>query len=325
MAQTLFAGSILSLPAEGAERLLKADDGDAALLYLHLLRNVANPTPQNWDAARAQRALDVLIRLHMAPAGTTAPSPVAPAPPIAPLPAEIPAPTYSVEEITCALGETESPFTFLADEVERQLGKKLNATDLKILYTLYDHLALPLEVILLLVSWCIEEHERKYGKGRRPFLSHIRREGFIWARQGVETAEAAEEHLKKLNFLRSREGALLQILDLPPRPLVSREQSYLASWLDMGFDDETLRIAFEKTVMKKGSLDWTYLNGILRRWHEKGLHTAAAVASGDRDTVLRAGQGGAPTVASTGADDGSTRADMDRMRRIIDQMKQEDG
>ena len=51
----------------------------------------------------------------------------------------------------------------------------------------------------------------------------------------------------------------------------------------MGFDDEALRAAYERTIMKKQSLDWSYMNGILRRWHEKGLHTLAAIQAGDRD------------------------------------------
>lgn len=59
----------------------------------------------------------------------------------------------------------------------------------------------------------------------------------------------------------------------------------------MGFDDEALRMAYEKTVLKKQSMDWGYMNGILRRWHQKGLHTAAAIQAGDRDPrPLRAGQ-----------------------------------
>ena len=48
-----------------------------------------------------------------------------------------------------------------------------------------DHLALPAEVILMLVGWCTEEMERKYGPGRKPFLSQIRREGFASARSMV--------------------------------------------------------------------------------------------------------------------------------------------
>lgn len=103
--------------------------------------------------------------------------------------------------------------------MERRLGKRLSANDLKILLTLYDHLALPGEVILMLVTWCIEETERKYGPGRRPFLSQVRKEGFAWSRQGIDTVEAAEAHLKKLAQLHTREREVLRLLDIPgPAP-----------------------------------------------------------------------------------------------------------
>lgn len=102
--------------------------------------------------------------------------------------------------------------------MERRLGKRLSANDLKILLTLYDHLALPGEVILMLVTWCIEETERKYGPGRRPFLSQVRKEGFAWSRQGIDTVEAAEAHLKKLTQLRTREREVLRLLDIPGPP-----------------------------------------------------------------------------------------------------------
>ena len=90
--------------------------------------------------------------------------------------------------------------------------------------------------------------------------------------------------------------AILRLLDIPARPLVERERTYIAAWQDMGFDNEALRLAYEKTVMKKQSMDWGYMNGILRRWHEKGLHTVAAIQAGDG---LRRNRGGAPTQGRT--------------------------
>ena len=236
---------------------------------------------------------------------------------------EEPPPEYALEDISAALEDLSSAFPALCDEVERRLGKKLSANDLKILYTLYDHLALPAEVILMLVGWCTAEVERKYGPGRRPFLSQIRREGFAWARRGIDTLERAEEHVARLTRLRSREGEVLRLLDIPPRPLVERERTYIQAWDDMGFDDGAIRMAYEKTVLKKQSMDWGYMNGILRRWHEKGLHTAAAVQAGDRDPrpTLAGGQRGRPASA---AEEQRAREDMERTRRLMEQMRREE-
>ena len=313
MSQTLIPGSILAMSDQAADRLLKLDSGDAALLYLHLLRR-GSPQGLPWPFQRLQTALDQLKSVGLAPGEAALPDPP---------PQEAPPPEYSLEDISAALETPSSAFPALCDEVERRLGKKLSANDLKILYTLYDHLALPAEVILLLVGWCTEETQRKYGPGRRPFLSQIRKEGFIWARRGIDTMERAEEHIARLQRLRTREAEVLRLLDIPPRSLVEREKTYIAAWDDMGFADDAIRLAYERTVLKKQSMDWGYMNGILRRWHEKGLHTAAAVQAGDRDPRPARAGGGTPPPPPAG-EERRAREDMDRMRRLMEQMKREE-
>lgn len=315
MSRILMPGEILAMTSQTADQLLKLDSGDAALLYLHLLRH-GGTQGLKWTQDRCQTALEQLRTKGLAPSEEL----VKPEPPVQ----EMPPPDYGTEDITTALSDRASTFPALADEVERRLGKKLSASDLKSLYTLYDHLALPAEVILMLVGWCIEEQERKYGMGRRPFLSQIRKEGFIWARRGIDTMERAEEYIAKLTRLQGRETEVLRLLDISPRPLVEREKTYIAAWDDMGFEDEAIRMAYEKTVLKKQSMDWGYMNGILRRWHEKGLHTAAAIQAGDRNPqAIRAG--GQKEKAAPPQQEQRAREDMERMRRLMEQMRQEGG
>ena len=313
MPQTFLPGGVLAMTGQAADRLLKLDSGDAALLYLHLLRR-GGLEGLKWPEDRVQSALERLRGQGLAPAELPAPA--------SPPSQEAPPPEYSTEDIAQALADQASTFPALVGEVERRLGKRLSAADLRSLYTLYDHLAIPAEVILMLVGWCIEEIERKYGPGRKPFLSQIRKEGFAWARRGVDTMERAEEYIAKLARLRGREAEVLRLLDIPARPLVEREKTYIAAWDEMGFDNEALRMAYERTVLKKQSMDWGYMNGILRRWHEKGLHTAAAVQAGDRTArPVQARQGQAPSPA---AQEQRAREDMERMRRLMEQMKQEE-
>ena len=313
MPQTFLPGGVLAMTGQAADRLLKLDSGDAALLYLHLLRR-GGLEGLKWPEDRVQSALERLRGQGLAPAELPAPAP--------PPSQEAPPPEYSTEDIAQALADQASTFPALVGEVERRLGKRLSAADLRSLYTLYDHLAIPAEVILMLVGWCIEEIERKYGPGRKPFLSQIRKEGFAWARRGVDTMERAEEYIAKLARLRGQEAEVLRLLDIPARPLVEREKTYIAAWDEMGFDNEALRMAYERTVLKKQSMDWGYMNGILRRWHEKGLHTAAAVQAGDRTArPVQARQGQAPSPA---AQEQRAREDMERMRRLMEQMKQEE-
>ena len=56
--------------------------------------------------------------------------------------------------------------------------------------------------------------------------------------------------------------------------------------------EELLALAYDRTLTNTGSLKWSYMNGILKSWHEKGLHTEAEVR--DRDTRKAKGRAGKP-------------------------------
>ena len=55
------------------------------------------------------------------------------------------------------------------------------------------------------------------------------------------------------------------------------EEKYLSAWAEMGFSAETVAEAYDRTVLHCHEFRWPYCNGILKRWHEKGLHTLAEV------------------------------------------------
>ncbi|BDF66238.1 hypothetical protein CE91St43_02100 [Oscillospiraceae bacterium] len=325
MADSVFLpGNILSLAAGAADRLIAAGNGDAALLYLWLLKAggayQAGPAAHalRWDPARTEAALSLLVGMGLAEAAPQAPAPAL-------QPSEEP-PEYTAADLNRELENKDSPFPALVGEVQRRLGKVLSTADLKCLYTIYDFAGLPAEVILLVVSWCVEESERKYGPGRKPRLPQIQKEALRWKERGVDTMEGAEAHLKRLAMLRSRAGQIMALLDIRDRPPVAREKEYIAAWVDMGFDDEAIRLAYEKTVLKKQSLNWPYMNSILKNWHQKGLHTLAQITAGDSVRPQRpasAAGATAPQPAAPGEADRRAREDMERMRAFLRQHSEE--
>ena len=215
--------------------------------------------------------------------------------------------------------DSASPFPGLVGEVQRRLGKILSTSDLKMLYTLYDFLSLPAEVILLLVNYCVEEMERKYGPGRKPRLSQIRKEGFVWRRLGVDTVEAAEAYLRRQSLLRTHTAAVLPLLGITGRAPVDAERKYIAAWLDMGFEDSAIRLAYERTVLQKGGMNWPYLNSILKSWHQKGLHTVAQIQAGDSSRPRPAANAPQPMPTRPGEADRRVREDLERMREYLRQ------
>ena len=275
------ADESVTLSAQAVRRLLERGDGDAALLYLALLRHHGTVAPRSlagelrWERSRIEAAEEVLRALGLiAPAAETVPEPADERP------------DYQQGDIARLL-ESSAEFRGLVAEVERRLGKKLTTPDVGVLLGLTDYLGLPTDVVYLLVCHCAERVQRRYGEGRRPTLRQIEKEGYAWARMGIDTQKAAAEYLKKYT---ERQGALpkyMQALRLGDRPPVASEEKYLTAWQEMGFPPETVALAYDKTVLKCHELKWPYCNGILKRWHEAGLHTVEEVEKGDRPAPKR--------------------------------------
>lgn len=315
-------GNILSLAGAAADRLLEAGSGDGALLYLYLLKtggsyqSAAAARALRWEPARADAALSLLCKLELARAPEAAPAaPAAPEPP-----------EYTSADINRELENETSSFPALVAEVQKRLGKVLSTNDLKCLYTIYDFTGLPAEVILLAVSWTIEEHQRKYGPGRMPRLPQIQREAIRWKERGVDTVEGAEAHLKRLALLRERSTQILALLDIRDRPPVAREKEYITAWLEMGFEDKVIRRAYEETVLKKGGLNWAYMNAILKSWHQKGLHNQEQLKNAERQRPYRPKPGAgatAPQPGIPGEADRRAREDMERLRAFLEKEKKE--
>lgn len=318
-------GNILSMASGAADRLLRSGSGDAALLYLYLLKtggaysSPAAARALGWEPSRCDAALSFLRSLGLSDA-ESAPTP----PPTAPEP-----PEYTAEDINRELENRGSPFPALVDEVQRRLGKVLSSSDLKSLYSIYDFSGLPPEVILLVVNWSVEQYQRKYGPGRIPRMPLIQREAIRWKERGVDTMETAEAYLKRLVILQERSVQVLALLDIHDRPPVAKEKEYIGGWLDMGFPDEVIRMAYERTVMKKQTMSWPYMDSILKSWHQKGLHTSEQIAANDsrrpKSRPASSGAGATAPQSAHGEADRRAREDMERMREKLRQDKQREG
>lgn len=264
------------LPAQQADRLIGRGDGDAALLYLCLLRADRGVTAQElqrklkWSQLRLHAAETALQELGLIdrPPEQKPPEPAQERP------------VYTADDLTDLL-TGDAGFRMLVPQTEEKLGKCLKTADLQILAGLYDDLGLPADVIYLLVCHCVARSEERYGPGRRPTLRQIEKEGYHWAQRGLFDQESASRYLRDWNVRRSAMSRYMQVLGLGDRRPVESEERYITDWMDKGFPPETVALAYDKTVFYKKELNWRYLNGILRRWHENGWHTEEEVRQGD--------------------------------------------
>lgn len=264
------------LPAQQADRLIGRGDGDAALLYLCLLRADRGVTAQElqrrlkWSQLRLHAAETALQELGLIdrPPEQKPPEPAQERP------------VYTADDLTDLL-TGDAGFRMLVPQTEEKLGKRLKTADLQILAGLYDDLGLPADVIYLLVCHCVARSEERYGPGRRPTLRQIEKEGYHWAQRGLFDQESASRYLRDWNVRRSAMSRYMQVLGLGDRRPVESEERYITDWMDKGFPPETVALAYDKTVFYKKELNWRYLNGILLRWHENGWHTEEEVRQSD--------------------------------------------
>ena len=313
---------LLSGPA--ARRLIQCGDGDAALLYIAVLKNRGSADDEKvraqlrWDQNRFRRALDTLARQGLVSLpGQSGRSAVPPAPPEPK--AEDRRAEYTRADMARALEGQE--FSGLTGAVEETLGKKLTTPDLAILLGLYDQLGLPADVIFLLVNFCAERTVQRYGQGRKPTLRQIEKEGYTWARLGLMTQESAAAYIRK--YQRSREALpkMMRLLRLGDRAPAPSEEKYLLVWSGMGFEDEAIELAYDKTVVKCKELKWPYMDKILKSWHEKGLHTLAEIEAGDRPSGRRRNN---PPAGRQQTEE-AAREDMARMEKYLRQLRGEKG
>lgn len=316
----------VSMSAAAADKLLHRRNSTAALLYIYILRRggtydeVSAVNDLGLDPAILRGAFGVLVEegLVQNSAPGTAPQPAVQDSPQR-LQSDEP-PEYTTQDITNKLA-VDKTFSALVKEVQKMLGKLLSSDDMIRLFGIYDNLGLPPTVIMLLVTHCIEEDHRRNGPGHMPTMRFIERAAYRWEKEGVTSPELVDAYIRRSNSMHETERAIAEVMQIRGRGLVNTEKEYIHSWLDMGFGPDAVKIAYERTVTRTGSLHWKYMDSIIRSWHSKGLHRPDEIAKGDgRNGGVKAQAVKAASIS--GASNNSiTIDDYERVKRYIESKK----
>ena len=270
----------LTIERSDMRKLLGAASGDAVLLYLYL-RNGNDPA----DAAQALR----LNESRLASAGAT----------LRQLGLwqenrrQVIAgerPTYTEADVYQA-SQTDRGFRALYGEVQRLLGRNLNTEELKIVLGFVRYLGMDPETVCLLVNYC-RNRARERGSLRNPSLRTIEKEAYAWAERGIMEPEDAAAYMQIQQERNSQLGKLMQTMQIRGRNLTPGEEKYARQWLDMGFDMDAVAIAYERTCLNTGGLNWAYMNKIMTRWFEAGLMTAEQITNQDKKPGVPKGASG---------------------------------
>ncbi|MCL2425763.1 MAG: DnaD domain protein [Oscillospiraceae bacterium] len=355
---TLPGSETFTLTGQTIDKLLRVGDGDAALLYLYILKSQGQKTTSEAAKAldismgRVASAMAVLSRLGLVQldnfeknndaetlqehsnslketsekgigtrgierCGSNEPA-TKPSDSMSRKPRNEPY-MYTEHELSREL-RSDSEFPIIVDEAQRKLGKILSPDELKRLLVVYRELRLPPEVILQLITHCINECSSSRS-GRTPSVRYIEKAAFTWEREGIFTLERAEEYLKALEVRKSARGKIKNTLQIRNRELSATEKRYVDDWIIMGFQPEVIAIAYDKTVTKTGNLTWPYIDKILKNWHEKNLHTTEQIAKKEGkprgNTFYNSDKSGAKKHGDP------NREEIQRAQRLLNKMKEE--
>ena len=183
----------------------------------------------------------------------------------------------------------DAAFSGVCDYFEQCKGRQMTQREMSILLEVYQNLNLPANVLGLLMGWCQESGHFS--------IQNVEREAYRWHNQGVLTFPQASEHLESLRRRRTYEASVLRLLGQSGHPATETQKKCIEQWNAWGINRELLELAYDRTVMNCGQLNWKYLHKILESWHAQGFKTRQAVEKGDQRVVAGPQRAGTPAQA----------------------------
>lgn len=259
------------------DKLIAVGDGDAALLYIYILRN-GDSVDTATNAARAlhmpkdrmERAEFTLNGLVVQLEESARPASVSEKPP-----------QYTMDELRRARQE-DHKFSAICLSAEEKFGQMLNLGILRCLYTAYDFLGLSAEAIIELLAYLKDE------KGIIQ-LADIRKETNLWADMGIVTAQDAQSYLARKAEQKPLAEEIYTILDADPAKPSPKQQRLCDYALARGFLPDAVELAMRRMERQKGRRSLDYLRGILRGWDESGVHTVSEITALEPETQTASG------------------------------------
>ncbi len=172
-------------------------------------------------------------------------------------------------------GQESPELRFLWNVAQDKLGKTLSFNDQRTLLWMHDHLGLPIEVIIMIIEYCVSMDKRGIG--------YIEKVGISWAQEEIFTLELAES---KLSDMKKR-GSIWQKLREKfgiqnPHP-TAKQGEFLDRWTkEFGFGLDVIELAFEECLNRTAKISLSYINKVLENWHNDGFKSVKEIKNASK-------------------------------------------
>ena len=159
--------------------------------------------------------------------------------------------------------KTLSDLCAIAQEL---VGKTLGNNDIETLYWFYDELGFSPEVISMLLEYCVSLGKRN--------MKYIEKVALTWHENNISTMDEAQAYITNASARSDYISMLRKLFGINERNLSKTERLYLESWRDeLKMSTDMVGLAYDYCVLAVGKLSFPYMNTILKRWADQGIHT----------------------------------------------------
>ncbi len=170
--------------------------------------------------------------------------------------------------------ETSPDIRFMFDKLELLYGRTISAAERDGYVYLHESVGLPADVLVMIAEYCLS-----VGKASIHYVSKMALE---WADSGIVTHEKAVERIMRLTASHQVENQVKKCFGIQDRALSKKERDYIRTWSEeYGFGIDLIGLAYERTIDNIGRRSFSYVDSILRSWHENRITTVAEAEEKD--------------------------------------------
>ncbi len=182
-------------------------------------------------------------------------------------------PEYSSDDIV-RLTSGDKVLGSILDEAQQVFGKVFNTVEMNYILAMRDHLGLDGEYILMLLQ---------YFRAENKPLCYAVRVADELVKKGINEPSSLEAYIRRRDTFKGTEGKYRELFGIGSRALTSFEEKYFHTWAtELKIPFELIKLAFDRTVEKKGKHEKFKLNGILSKWHSHVLFSVEAVLESEK-------------------------------------------
>lgn len=137
------------------------------------------------------------------------------------------------------------------------LNRELSDTDRKIIFSFYDYLKMPVEVIFTLLEYCVS-----IGKTNMRYIEKV---AYTWADSEINTLSKASSFVKEQTEAFKITKKYKDMFKITGRDFTETEEAMLKVWLyELKVTDEIIKNAYEITVANTGKVAFKYMDAVIR-------------------------------------------------------------